>query len=499
MYNLLHLFFLLTILIIDVNFKIVKIAVIGSGPAGVTAAYELSKAIPEGRVNQLDLYEISPQVGGLSKSIRLWNQIVDLGPHRFFSQDTRVNKLWLEVVEDNYDIVNRQTRIFYKNNFFDYPLKPGNALRGLGIFEASRCILSYVWQRLFPVKDTGTFESWVTQRFGKRLYQIFFKTYSEKLWGIPCEHLDSDFASQRIKKLSLFEAIKNAVFHDQSGKHKTLVDQFAYPLKGTGWVYERMAGKIRENGGQVHLKTGIEKVVTSGKVVRSVILTNGETINYDHVISSMPISLLVRNLSETPNHIRELSNSLKFRNTILVYLRINHQEIFPDQWLYIHSKEMKTGRITNFRNWLPELFGNDDKSIICMEYWANFDEDEWKMDDNELINTAKKDILSAGFASEEKIEEGYVIRIPRCYPVYFKDYKKTLKPVEDYLGSIKNLHVIGRYGAYKYNNQDHSIIMGILAAENILQNADHNLWEINTDYEVYQEASIITKTGLTLN
>lgn len=475
-----------------------KIAVIGAGPAGITAAYELSKAIPEGKIKQLDLYEISPQVGGLAKSIQLWDQIVDLGPHRFFSQDTRVNRLWLEVVENNYDIVNRQTRIFYKKTFFDYPLKPGNALRGLGLFEAARCVLSYMWQRIFSAKTDGTFESWVTQRFGKRLFQIFFKTYSEKLWGIPCDELDSDFASQRIKKLSLFEAIKNALFQGKGNQHKTLVDQFAYPLKGTGWVYERMAEKIKENGGNVFLKTGVEKVESSGRVVKSIVLTNGKELEYDHVISSMPISLLVRNLTETPNHIRELANSLKFRNTMLVYLRIDRKDLFSDQWLYIHSKEMKTGRITNFRNWLPELYGDDDHSILCLEYWTNFEDPEWKMEDDKLIGIAKNDIVKAGFAGEEDIKTGKVIRLPRCYPVYFKDYKITLSPVEEYLGSIKNLHVIGRYGAYKYNNQDHSIIMGIYAAENILKNKEHNLWEINTDYEVYQEASIITKTGLTL-
>jgi protoporphyrinogen oxidase len=183
---------------------------------------------------------------------------------------------------------------------------------------------------------------------------------------------------------------------------------------------------------------------------------------------------------------------------MLVYLKINRQDLFSDQWLYIHSKEMKTGRITNFRNWLPELYGDEKNTILCLEYWANFEDPEWKMEDNELIKTAKEDIVKAGFAAEEEIIEGNVVRLPRCYPVYFKDYKKTLNPVEDYLGSIRNLHVIGRYGAYKYNNQDHSIIMGLFAAENILENKNHNLWEINTDYEVYQEASIITKTGLTL-
>lgn len=475
-----------------------RVAVIGGGPAGITAAYEISKAIPEGKIKQLDVYEISSRVGGLSKSIELWNQTVDLGPHRFFSQDPRVNRLWLEVVEDNYDIVNRQTRIFYKNNFFDYPLKPGNALRGLGLFEAARCVLSYMWQRMFPVKDTSTFEGWVTSRFGRRLYQIFFKTYSEKLWGIPCDQLDSDFASQRIKKLSLFEAIKNALLQGRGNQHKTLVDQFAYPLKGTGWVYERMAEKIRENGGKVHLNMGVEKVETSGREVKKVRLTNGEEQHYDHVVSSMPLSILIRNISETPNHIKEIAASLKFRNTILVYQKINREDLFPDQWLYIHSKEMNTGRITNFRNWLPELYGDEKSTILCSEYWANFEEPLWKLDDEELIRIARNDILKAGFVEEKKIEEGKVIRLPRCYPVYFMGYKDILKPIEEYLDSIENLHVIGRYGAYKYNNQDHSIIMGLFAAENILNNSGHNLWDINTDYEVYQEASVITKTGLSI-
>ncbi|MBE0655848.1 MAG: FAD-dependent oxidoreductase, partial [Bacteroidales bacterium] len=381
--------------------------------------------------------------------------------------------------------------------FFDYPLKPGNALRGLGFVEAARCILSYAWQRINPAKETGTFESWVTRRFGKRLYQIFFKTYSEKLWGIPCNELDSDFASQRIKKLSLYEAIKNAVFQGKSNEHKTLVDQFAYPIGGTGQVYEKMVSKIKTNGGNVYLNTGIEKVESSGRIIKSVTLTNGQTLEYDHVISSMPISLLVRNLSETPNNIRELANSLKFRNTILVYLRIKRKDLFTDQWLYIHSREMKTGRITNFRNWLPGLYGKDDTSILCLEYWYNFEDKEWKMEDDELIRIAESDIVNSGLVNGEDIMDGRVIRLPRCYPVYFKNYKTILRPVEEYLSSIKNLNVIGRYGAYKYNNQDHSIIMGIYAAENILLNKHHNLWEINTDYELYQEASIITKTGLT--
>ncbi|MCF8379962.1 MAG: FAD-dependent oxidoreductase [Bacteroidales bacterium] len=476
-----------------------KIAVIGAGPAGLTAAYELSKGLKSGLVDQIDLFELSPQVGGLSKSIDLWNQRVDLGPHRFFSHDRRINELWLEVVEKEYDIVNRQTRIFYRNKFYDYPLKATNALKNLGIFEAILCVISYFIQKLFPVKNTDTFESWVTRRFGKRLYKHFFKSYSEKLWGIKCDQLDSDFASQRIKKLSLFEAVKNSLLSSKKNVHKTLVDEFAFPLKGTGFVYEKMAALFKENGGNIHFSKGVERVLVVDKVVKGIELISGEKLEYEHVISTMPLSLLINTLPETPSQIRELANSLKFRNTILIYLRINKTDLFPDQWLYIHSAELKTGRITNFRNWVPELYGNDEHSIVCLEYWFNFEDKEWSMSDEELIETAKHEFSNTGLLKDGEILDGKVIRLPRCYPVYYKNYKQQLKPIETYLDTIGNLQAIGRYGSYKYNNQDHSIFMGILAAENVLKKANHNLWNINTDYESYQEESVITKTGLAKN
>ncbi len=473
-----------------------RVAVIGAGPAGLTAAYEISKAIPKGEVSRLDVYEISSHTGGLARSVDLFGQRVDLGPHRFFSHDPRVNSMWLEVAGKDYDIVNRQTRIFYKNKFFNYPIKAANALKGLGFMEAALCVLSYAKQRLFPSRDDGTFETWVSNRFGKRLYRIFFKTYSEKLWGISCRDLDKDFASQRIKKLSLFEAVKNALMQGKDNKHQTLAEQFAYPLKGSGSIYEKMAGKINKNGGNVWLNKGVEKVITSGRLVKGLQLTSGEFIEYDHIISSMPITLLVNRLPETPYDIKECARSLKFRNTVLVYLKIDRKDLFPDQWLYIHSANLKTGRITNFRNWVPELYGDQDSTILCMEYWCNFEDPEWHLDDEAYIRLAGEEIHTTGLLGHGEVIAGHVIRLPRCYPVYFRGYKEKLKPVEEYLENIQNLQVIGRYGAYKYNNQDHSIFMGLLAAENVLENKDHNLWRINTDYETYQESSIITKTGL---
>jgi protoporphyrinogen oxidase len=474
-----------------------KIAVIGAGPAGMTAAYKLSEGKADGRISRLDLYESSDQVGGMAKSLRLWNQTVDLGPHRFFSHDRNVNELWLEVAGKDYKMVNRQTRIYYKKRFFDYPLKAGNALKSLGVFEAARCMLSYSKEKISPTKDTGTFESWVTRRFGKRLYEIFFKTYSEKLWGLKCTELDSDFASQRIKRLSLYEAVKNALISRNKKKHKTLVDQFAYPTGGTGSLYEKMAHRIRRNGGNIHLNKPVEKVLTREDRAYALELASGDVLEYDSIVSTMPLSLMVTRLPEVPEDIRERALSLKFRNTILVYLKVAGENLFTDQWLYIHSSDLRMGRMTNFRNWIPELYGDQKDSILCIEYWANFEDPEWQESDEWYVETAREELASTGLlASQEDILDAKVIRIPRSYPVYFSRYKEVLEPVQQFLDSIENLHVIGRYGAYKYNNQDHSIYMGLLAAENILDDTSHNLWEINTDYDTYQEASIIDETGL---
>lgn len=467
-----------------------KIAVIGAGPAGMTAAYELSK-----KTANVDLYEASNAVGGMSKTIELWNQRVDIGPHRFFSSDTRVNELWLEVVGRDYEMVNRLTRIYYNKRFFHYPIKAFNALKNLGVIEAARCIINYGFEKLSPTKDTSTFEGWVTNRFGKRLYQLFFKTYTEKLWGIPCNILDADFAAQRIKKFSLGEAIKTALFGN-SGKHKTLVDQFAYPHGGTGIVYERMGEAVKAKGGNIFLKTPIKRVLTRNNKAYALELEDGTVKEYDHIISSMPLSLMVSRLPEAPENIRAAANSLKFRNTVIVYLNVQATDLFPDNWLYVHSSDLQMGRLTNFRNWVPDLYGKEKSTICALEYWC-YDEDAfWKYDDERLIALAKEELRKTGLIGKAEISGGYVYRIHRCYPVYSTGYKETLKPVEDYLSGIDNLHVIGRYGAFKYNNQDHSILMGRLAAENILKGTKHNLWEINTDYDNYQEASVITKSGL---
>ncbi len=461
----------------------------------MTAAYQLSKKLGD-HISILEVYERSDRVGGLSRSLDLWDQRVDLGPHRFFSHDPEINSLWLEVVRGEYGIVDRQTRIYYKNRFFDYPIKAFNALKGLGVLEAARCVLSYMMERIFPTRDISTFEGWVTSRFGKRLYTIFFKTYSEKLWGIPCTELDSDFAAQRIKKLSLFEAIKNALSSGKDNKHATLVEQFAYPKKGTGSVYESMKHQTEIRGGKVFLECGVKRVLATNGRAYALELENGELKEYDHIISTMPISLLLERLPEIPAPIRELAEKLTFRNTILVYLKVDRSDLFTDQWLYIHDPTIEVGRVTNFRNWLPSIYGDASSSILCLEYWCYFNDPLWKLEPEQLIEKAGKEIVKTGLVGDGEIKEGSVVHLPRCYPVYFKGYREVMEPVEQYLNTIRGLHPIGRYGSYKYNNQDHSILMGMRVAENILEDTHHNLWDINTDYETYQESSVITATGL---
>jgi len=466
-----------------------KIAVIGAGPAGLTAAYQLTK-----HTHLVDVYELSNQVGGMCRTFDLWGSKVDVGPHRFFSYDRRVNDLWLEVAQNDYDMVQRLTRIYYNNRFFAYPLKPLNAFANLGVLETANCVLSYLKEKINPTPLKGDFETWVTNRFGKRLYEIFFKTYSEKLWGIPCHKLDSDFAAQRIKKLSLSEAIKNAFA--KSGNHKTLVDEFAYPLHGTGMIYERMARAIQARGGNIYLQTPIQKILTQNQKVTGIQLTDGTQRPYHYVISSMPLTQLTQRLDEAPDDIKQKASSLTFRNTIIVYLNIEAANLFPDNWLYIHSNKLQTGRITNFNNWLPSLVDNPKNTILALEYWCYEHEDTWKSLDEVLIQIAKDDIRKTGLIGNAHIADGFVLRIPKCYPVYQTGYKEILKPIEQYLATVQNLFPIGRYGAFKYNNQDHSILMGLLAADNIINQTHHNLWDINTDYETYQENVIITKTGL---
>lgn len=460
----------------------------------MTAAQELARGGA-----QVTVFEADAQVGGLARSLTLWGQTVDLGPHRFFSTNQRVNRLWRDVVGQEYCLVNRLTRIFYQNRFYDYPLKPLNALRNMGVSAAGACLASYLKEKISPTSspnEIDTFESWVVHRFGRRLYEMFFRSYSEKLWGIPCSELDADFAAQRIRKFSLGEAALSALFPRRGTRHKTLVDRFAYPLHGTGSVYLKMAEQIQALGGGICLRTPVRRAICDGQQVRGVELASGECHYADHVVSTMPLTLLVRSLGDIPGDVATAADALRFRNTVLVYLHVDADKLFPDQWIYVHSPDLRMGRVTNFRNWSPELYGESRTSVLALEFWCYGTDALWSEADEQLIARATSEMEATGLLNGARVLAGHVVRIPRCYPVYARGYRSHVQTIADYLRGFRGLTPIGRYGAFKYNNQDHSILMGILTAENVLHNARHDLWSVNSDDESYQESASLAETGL---
>ncbi|MEY3965545.1 MAG: hypothetical protein RL263_714, partial [Bacteroidota bacterium] len=371
-----------------------SVIIIGAGPAGLTAAYQLIKL-----GHPVTLIESTNQVGGMSRSLDMFGQIVDCGPHRFFTSDKIVNDFFHEIVGDNFTVVNRLTRIYYRNKFFDYPLKIGNVIRNISIFELSHILFSYFWIRIFPNKSVKTFEDWVTNKFGEKLFGMFFKSYTEKLWGISCNQIDADWASQRIKKLSLWEALISSIKGNKNNKHKTLVDVFAYPHKGTGAIYNEIARRFEKLGGKILFGQKIERFMELDSKITEIITQNGESFKADWFVSTMPMTSLIQGLSNVPQQILDYTRKLYFRNTTLVYLEINSNQLFPDNWIYIHSPEVTHGRITNFRNWCPTLTNGKSTSILCLEFWS-FDSDLlWQKSDEELSQLAHRELLMLNLIS----------------------------------------------------------------------------------------------------
>ena len=459
------------------------VVVIGAGPAGLAAAARLVELGASPKV-----VEASTRVGGMAGSTQLWGHTVDFGPHRFFSADPVVTDFWHRYVAGDHVLVRRQTRIYYQGRYYDYPLRAGNALSNLGPVRAASAVASYGKARVRPEPDDGSLEAWVSNRFGRVLFTTFFKTYTEKLWGVSCRDLDADWAAQRIQGLTLAAAVAGALRGNRGNRHKTLVDEFAYPTTGSGLLYDRLAAAIDAGGGQVRLGDAVQRVEVSDGRVRGVVLASGEQLDADHVVSSMPITLLLRGLPDVPAPVQEAAAQLRFRNTILVYLLVDSDELFTDQWLYVHDPALRHGRITNFRNWSPAIVGDDGRTVLCLEFWC-FDEDPiWQEEPEALVDLATREVTATGLVPPGSVVDGAVVRVPRCYPVYERGYAQPLSVVTDYLDTITGLVPVGRYGAFKYNNQDHSILMGILAAEAIAEGRRPSLWEVNSD-STYQEAA----------
>jgi len=462
------------------------VIIFGAGPSGLAGAHKLVE-----NKKSVIVFEKEKQVGGISKTLKFKGCHFDLGGHRFFTKSKEVNELWNKTLGNDFLKRPRLSRIYYRNKFFNYPIKPFNALFGLGIIDSIKILASYVKIKIFPHKEEKTFEQWVSNRFGKKLFDTFFRTYTEKLWGIPCDEIQAEWAAQRIKGLSLISAVKNALFPGKSGKVKTLIEEFKYPKYGPGMMYEKMAEDIKKMGGEIFTEREIVKISHSDFKVENAAVRdkNGreEIYSADYFLSSMPITALIKRMSPAvPPEVLAAANNLHYRSFITISVILNCPVPFPDTWIYIHSPEVKMGRIQNFKRWSPYMVSGKNKTALGLEYFCSEGDELWNMKDEDLIKLGLEELEKIKLGKKADFADGFVARVPKAYPVYDAGYKQNIKTIRRYLDKFKNLQPIGRYGMFKYNNMDHSILTGLYAAENIL-GSRNDIWTVNADKEYHEE------------
>ena len=476
-----------------------RIVCIGAGPACLTAARRL--AVDDVEVTVL---ERDPEyVGGISRTENYKGFRFDVGGHRFFSKSAEIEALWDEILGDQLITRPRKSRIFYNKKLFDYPLRALDALTKLGFFESFLCMASYAKARMFPIKHPQTFEEWVTNEFGHRLYRIFFETYTEKVWGMKCSEISADWAAQRIKGLSLGSAMRNALTprwltrmkSGKAGQAKTLIESFRYPKLGPGQMWDAAADQIRDNGGQVILGMNVDRLhfdkETSTWTVQATDTDGGKhEFPADHVISSAAIAELADTLEPAPPEpVLLAAHALRYRDFLTVALIVRDVDCFDDIWIYIHDSSVKVGRIQNFKSWSPHLVPDPELNCLGLEYFCFSGDGLWDSEDEALIRLADEELIQLGLVTAGHVVDGTVIRQPRAYPVYDENYEDRISLFREWLDNdMPGLHLIGRNGMHKYNNQDHAMMTGLLTAENILADkAVYDVWGVNQDAE-YHEA-----------
>jgi protoporphyrinogen oxidase len=466
-----------------------RVIVIGGGPGGLTAAYLLAK-----QGVAVTVLEADDVVGGISRTVRYKGYRFDIGGHRFFTKIRPVEELWREILGNEFISVPRLSRIHYNDRFFDYPLKAANALSGLGVWNAVRIVLSYVRAHVQPSPVEDNLEQWVVNRFGRRLYEIFFKTYTEKVWGMPCTEIRAEWAAQRIQNLSLYRAILSAAaVNRRSTDIKTLINEFQYPRYGPGQMWEMCRDRIEEMGGEVLMRHRVESIELEDDRVTAVRVRSPggvRRIEGDHVISTMPVRDLVAALEPAPREdVRAAGEGLKYRDFLTVALMLDREKIFPDNWIYIHTPGVKVGRIQNFNNWSQAMVPDAGRTCLGLEYFCFEGDSLWETSDAELIALATKELAELGLASGANVVDGAVVRMPKAYPVYDSAYRDHLDRVRSHIDPIANLHPIGRNGMHKYNNQDHSMLTAMMTIWN-MQGERHDVWAVNTDFEYHEEMRV---------
>lgn len=469
-----------------------RVAIIGAGPAGLTAGYFLREAGWDVTILEAD----SEYVGGISRTVQYHGFRFDIGGHRFFSKSLEVEDFWTKILQDKLINRPRMSRIYYRGRFYSYPLKATEALLNLGVWESTLCVLSYLKARVFPVPNPRSFEDWVVNQFGRRLYGIFFKTYTEKVWGMDCKDISADWAAQRIKGLSLASAVKNAILpapkQDKQNVIKTLINSFRYPRLGPGMMWEECAARIREMGGKVLLDRPVTKCrQENGEWKVTVRAGDGKTETFaaDHVISTTAIRDLSRMLEPAPDpEALKAADALRYRDFLTVALIAKDRLFLPDNWIYIHDPTVKVGRVQNFKSWSPELV--PDPALCCygLEYFCFEGDGVWAMEDRALIELAAKEMEKLRLLDPADVQDGCVVRQKKAYPVYDDQYKTNVKKfVSEIEEKFPTLHLIGRNGMHKYNNQDHAMMTAMLTAKNIIAGQKiYDVWEVNQDAEYHE-------------
>ena len=472
--------------------------IIGAGPAGLTAAYELSRNGAKSVI-----LEASTSMGGIARTASYRNYLFDIGGHRFYSKVPAINELWQEILGPDFLERPRMSRIHYRGHFFDYPLRPANALRGLGLFESFRVIASYTKAHLAPNPEPErSFEDWVSRRFGRRLFEIFFKTYTEKVWGISCDQISADWAAQRIKDLSLFKAIVNA-FTSQNGCNgkavmTTLIDRFHYPRLGPGMMWDRLRDLIQANGGSVISDVRVGTIIHRHGRIESVHGRgpNGEWVEFGgrEFISSMALRDLILALDPPPpDEILRAAHALRYRDFLSVVLIVDRAEVFPDNWIYIHSPEVKLGRIQNYKNWSLEMVPDQLTTTLGLEYFLWDSDPEWNWPDKRLIELGIRECVQLGLIRPGEVKDGTVVRAEMAYPIYDHEYQERLQVLRDYLNRFENLQTIGRNGLHRYNNMDHSMLTGLYAARNVLgAQPKLDVWSVNAETSYHEDGQAVS-------
>ncbi len=467
-----------------------RVVVIGAGPAGLTAAYELNRLEHPSVVLEAD----PSYVGGLSRTVSHAGYRFDIGGHRFFTSNGEIKALWHELLpREDFLEVDRLSRIYYGRKLFDYPLRGGNALRNLGPIEAALSFWSYCWANVKRKKELISFEDWVVAHFGRRLYRIFFETYTEKVWGMPGSEISADWAAQRIRSFSLARAIYFAITGAarRDVVIKTLAERFEYPRLGPGMMWERTASQLQQNGVDVVMGAPVVRLHHGGGRVREVIaLKDGseQAFEASDVVSSMPLRELVLGLDPAPPpEVVTSADALRFRDFISVALVVDVPELFPDNWIYIHEPDVKVGRVQNFKNWSPDMVPDPTKSCLGMEYFCFSGDNLWNSSDEDLIALATDEIGRTGLVDPAKVVDGAVVRAPKAYPIYDFGYERHIATIRSYLAeAAPNVEVCGRNGMHRYNNQDHAMLTGLIAARNIA-GVRLDQWRVNEDAEYLEE------------